>query len=114
MGTSARRLGGMDHRWGERFLVDLPVRVSSPGVSGINGRLKNLSLSGPLIESEVDLRLYALIELKVTLSTPERREVVIGAHVTRRRGDEVGVEWCDYASITVKELLWSARAGPAA
>lgn len=109
MNATARQLNGIDHRWGERIPVDLPVRVSVRTSTGIGGRMKNLSLSGALISADVDIRLHALIELTLTLPPPARREMVIKAHVTRKDRQDVGIEWCEYASSDVKELLWSHR-----
>ncbi|HEY0802853.1 MAG TPA: PilZ domain-containing protein [Steroidobacteraceae bacterium] len=109
MTMPARQLNRIEHRWGERFPVDLPVKVSVHTFKRIDGRLKNLSLSGALIRADVDIRLHALIEISVALPSPASHEVIIMAHVTRRHNEEVGIEWCDYGSSPVKELLWSHR-----
>jgi hypothetical protein len=103
----AHHLHDIEHRWGERFPVDLPVQVAVRTLSGIDGRLKNLSLSGALIEADFVLRLHSVIEIRMRLPTPSQRDAILKAHVIRKINAEVGVEWCDFAPSAVKELLRS-------
>jgi hypothetical protein len=98
---------GMEHRWGERIRVDMPVQVSADHGAGIRGRMRNLSLSGALLRIDADLRLNALIEVSVERSAPLHRPVLILARVSRRREEDVGIEWCEFAPIIVKDLLRS-------
>ena len=65
-----QQLHDIDHRWGERFCVDIPVQLTVQALSGIDGRLKNLSLSGALLNACFDLRVHSLIE--VHLAAPDR------------------------------------------
>jgi hypothetical protein len=51
---------GMEHRWGARMLVDVPVHLSAGNVAGIRGRVRNLSLSGALLRCDANLDLHAL------------------------------------------------------
>jgi hypothetical protein len=74
-------------------------------LAGIDGCLKNLSLSGALLNADVDLRLHSLIEVSIKL--PSQRIVVVIAHVSRKFKDDVGVEWCEFAPSVVKDLLRS-------
>jgi hypothetical protein len=96
---------GSEHRWGERFRVNIPVLLSAEPLAGIDGCLKNLSLSGALLNADVDLRLHSLIEVSIKL--PSQRIVVVIAHVSRKFKDDVGVEWCEFAPSVVKDLLRS-------
>jgi hypothetical protein len=99
-----QHLHEIDHRWGERFRVDIPVRVTIQALSGIDGRLKNLSLSGALLNACFDLRVHSLIEISiVTASLP--RPSPVKAYVTRKRHQDVGIEWCEFAHPAVKDLL---------
>jgi hypothetical protein len=99
-----QRLHEIDHRWGERFRVDVPVHVTIQALSGIDGRLKNLSLSGALLNACFDLRIHSLIELNiVTPSWP--RPSPVKAYVVRKRHQDVGIEWCEFAHPAVKDLL---------
>ena len=99
-----QHLHEIDHRWGERFRVDIPVQVAIQALSGIDGRLKNLSLSGALLNACFDLRVHSLIE--VSLVTPScGRPTPVKAYVTRKRHQDVGIEWCEFAHPAVKDLL---------
>jgi PilZ domain len=97
----------LEHRWGERVNLDLPVQVAVNSLSGIDGRVKNLSLSGALIEADIDLRIHSLIEISVKLPRSPHRGVVIEAHVTRKQDGDVGVEFCEFAPKAIKDLMRS-------
>ena len=60
---------GAEHRWGERVRVDLRVEVLEDGQDSVGGLLKNLSLSGALLNSSHDWRLNALIGVRMVLPT---------------------------------------------
>jgi hypothetical protein len=98
---------GFEHRWGERFRVDIPVRVSAGTLGRTDGCMKNLSLSGALMKSDCDLRLHTLIEVRIEMPPPSPRAVVVKAHVSRKLKTGVGIEWCDFAPNVVKDLLRS-------
>ena len=100
------QLTGSRHRWGQRVAVDIPVQVAACALPAIHGRLKNLSLSGALIEAEHELRLLTYIEVSITLPETGRRARVM-ARVAREVGGAVGLEWCEFAPRTVKDLLRS-------
>jgi hypothetical protein len=97
----------MEHRWGKRIRMDMPVQVSADQVPGIRGFMRNLSLSGALLKIDADLRLHALIEVSVELPPPSPRPAILLAHVSRKREGDVGIEWCKFAPIVVKDLLRS-------
>jgi len=97
----------MEHRWGERIRMDMPVHVSADEVAGILGCMRNLSLSGALLRIDADLRLNALIEVSVELPQPSHPPAILLAHVSRKGTEDVGIEWCEFAPIVVKDLLRS-------
>ena len=98
---------GFEHRWGERFRVNIPVRVSAAALARVDGCMKNLSLSGALMKADVDLRLNSLVEVRIKMPSPSQRAEVITAYVSRKVGDNVGVEWGEFAPRVVKDLLRS-------
>jgi hypothetical protein len=104
----AYQWNGNEHRWGERIPVNIPIQVSAQPLAGIDCYIKDLSLSGALLWTQVDLRLHSLIEVKIELPPPSQRAVVITAHVSRKFKDDVGVEWCEFAPSAIKELLRSS------
>jgi len=97
----------MEHRWGKRIRLDMPVLVSGDQVAGIHGRMRNLSLSGALLRIDANLRLHGLIEVRVELPQPSQSPAILLAHVSRKREEDVGIEWCEFAPIVVKDLLRS-------
>ena len=99
------RWHGNESRWGNRVRVNIPIRISANALTGTDGCMKNLSLSGALVKADVDLRLHALI--KVSIKMPLQRTSAITAYVSRKAGDGVGVEWCEFAPRIVKDLLRS-------
>ena len=98
---------GLEHRWGRRFRVNIPVHVSAAALARVDGCMKNLSLSGALMKSDCNLRLNTLIEVRIELPPPLPRATVVKAHVTRKLKEGVGIEWCEFAPSIVKDLLRS-------
>jgi hypothetical protein len=99
----------MEHRWGERIPVDIPIRLGAPLFSAKRGRLTNVSLSGAFIKTKVDVRV--LSRLHVVLELPRRAKqdaVVLTAYVARKSDEGIGVEWCEFAPKAVGELIRAA------
>ena len=101
-----KRWHGKDSRWGDRVRVNIPVQVSANALSA-HGCMKNLSLSGALVMADVNLGIHALIHVNIEVSSPSRRAAAITAYVSRKAGEGVGVEWCEFAPSVVKDLLRS-------
>lgn len=96
---------GAEHRWGERVRVDLPVQVLEEEHRAVSGYLRNLSLSGALLRSNHDWRLYAAIGIRIVLPSSLADSCVVKARVARKPGNGIGIEWCDFAPAIVKDLL---------
>jgi hypothetical protein len=99
---------GFEHRWGERIRVNLPVDVVLDGNAAMPGTVKNLSLSGALLNSTADLPLHALIAVRIEVAPPSQDMYVIKARVCRKPGHAIGIEWCEFAPPAVKDLLRSS------
>jgi hypothetical protein len=99
-------LTGNGRRWGQRIELDIPVRVAAHASPTIHGRLKNLSLSGALIEADHELRLHAYIEVRINLPETGCRAGFM-ARVTREVEGAIGLEWCEFAPSAINELLRS-------
>ena len=85
----------MEHRWGRRVGVDMPVRVSRAPLPERPGRIRDLSISGAFIHTDCDFTLLSRIQ--VAIDPPHRagRAVrLLSACVVRRSDDGVGIEWC--------------------
>jgi hypothetical protein len=105
----------MEHRWGERFVVDIAVRLGSRPYAVRTGRLIDLSMSGGRITIGMDLRVLSRVQVALVLPARFSQATpvpVISAYVARRCRDGVGVgvgvEWCDFAPQAVVELLRSS------
>jgi hypothetical protein len=98
---------GQESRWGERVKVDIPVQLSADTVTGAEGCMRNLSLSGAFVKADVDLGLHSLIRVSIKMPSPSQRAEAVPAYVSRRLEEGFGVEWCEYAPIVVKDLLRS-------
>jgi len=98
---------GMEHRWGARICVNIPVYVSAGAFPGFDGSIRNLSLSGALMKSDCELRLHSLIDVHIKLPAPSPRVDIVKAHVSRKLQECVGIEWCEFAPAIVKNLLRS-------
>jgi PilZ domain len=98
---------GKESRWGDRVLVNIPVQVSVNALTDADACMKNLSLSGALMNADVELGLHALIQVSINVPSPSRRPANISAYVSRKTKEGVGVEWCEFAPTVVKDLLRS-------
>jgi hypothetical protein len=96
---------GLEHRWGRRVCVNMPVRVSTAALVRADGCVKNLSLTGAFMTCNYELRLHALIKVHIELPTPVGCIAVVEAYVSRKLNDGVGIEWCEFAPYIVKDLL---------
>ena len=113
----------MEHRWGERRKVSLPVRVRTPfGVIGV-GRVLDLSVSGAFITTTLPVRLFSRVEISVQGERSGRRAAAVGRGAINRskakatfaaqvvRIDDAGfaVEWQELGSTDLVAL--TAEAG---
>jgi hypothetical protein len=99
--------GSVEHRWGQRVPADLAVMVMSDAAMRGVGRLNNVSLSGALLTTALEIPLYANITVS-SLGGTEPRE--IAACVVRTQADAVAIEWRDMASPQVLALIESLSA----
>ncbi|HKU89456.1 MAG TPA: PilZ domain-containing protein [Steroidobacteraceae bacterium] len=95
----------MEHRWGQRVTLGLPVHVTAGHTSAI-GVLRDASVSGGFIESVLDPAIFTNLGVIVLVGHGEtRRAVELPCNVTRRDPDGFGVEWRDMACAPLLALL---------
>ena len=80
----------MEHRWGKRISVDIPVQLQTRGGIVTIGRILNISRTGALIKVGTALPLFARVDIHVNGHS-------MPSYVARIDGDLLGVEWCDSA-----------------
>jgi hypothetical protein len=99
----------MEHRWGERIPVNIPIRLGAPLFSAKRGRLTNLSLSGAFIRTKVDIRVLSRLHVVFELPRrPKKDAVTLMAFVARKSDEGIGIEWCEFAPRAVGELIRAA------
>jgi hypothetical protein len=105
-------LTGDEHRWGKRIAVDIPVEVATHTAPAFHGHLRNVSLSGALLEADHELRLHAHVEVNMKLAETPHNTIRIMARVTRLSNGTAGVEWREFAPDEVRDLLRSPSIRP--
>lgn len=89
----------MEHRWGARTRVDVPVQVDC-GSTLLLGVLRDASVSGAFLCTAAQLEL--LSSVRVTLRSSRE---TITAHVVRRSPEGFGLEWLDLAPREIVALF---------
>ncbi|HEY6455929.1 MAG TPA: hypothetical protein VIY90_11685 [Steroidobacteraceae bacterium] len=96
----------MEHRWGTRHAVHIPVRVTAAHSSVASiGRITNLSLSGGFIAGfgfRPLSRIHVSLDYPLLLQRPVER---LAAFVARVCEEGAGIVWCEFAPRAVAELL---------
>jgi PilZ domain len=104
----------MEHRWGERLEVALPVRIRAPfGLIG-TGLVTNFSVSGAFIATT--LPVAPLSQVRVTFPFGRRAarnlqlsSSTFAAQVVRHNAAGFAVEWCEFAAEDVVAFANSNR-----
>lgn len=101
----------MEHRWGERVAVDIPVQVSVPPLLIGTGRVLNLSISGAWISGNFDLPPLARAIVIFDLGIGGVQETLpLACYVARVHAGGMGVEWRELAPQIVSDLMLFATA----
>ncbi len=96
----------MEHRWGQRVTLEVPVRLYFDDAVLGRGMLRDVSISGALIETSLDIPVFA----NLTVALPAIEEAgpqihELAANVVRRVATGVAVEWRDMACPAVVALM---------
>jgi hypothetical protein len=104
----------VEHRWGERLNVALPVRIRAPyGLVG-TGLVINFSVSGAFIATTLPVALLSQVSVSVRLSRRAARTMhlegsTFAAQVVRQNAAGFAVEWCEFGTEDVVALANSNR-----
>lgn len=103
----------MEHRWGARVEVDIPVQVSVPPLILGSGRVLNISISGAWISGRFALsplaRAFVVFDFAIA---GQHEQLPIACYVARVRPEGIGVEWRELAPQIVSDLMLFATASP--
>jgi hypothetical protein len=108
----------MEHRWGDRLQIDIPIRMTGDRASQLHtGRLTNISLSGALITTAFAPRVLSRIQASWSSSPrPAHYFPAVAAYIVRKSEDGIAVEWCEFAPTAVAQIMLAAASdhlGPA-
>jgi hypothetical protein len=95
----------MEHRWGQRVTAEFPVMIRCEGWVFGMARVRDLSLSGALLVTPLEVPLHA----NVTISPVREGKTTadLPACVVRSEAGSIAVEWRDMASPQVIALIES-------
>jgi hypothetical protein len=100
----------VEHRWGERVQVAIPVRLSVPPYAANFGAISNISMSGVWIRT--NLKLSVLGRARITFQSTQwlaNRAAAVPAYGMRQDLHGIALEWCELAPRHVNKLLFAAR-----
>src|SRR5689334_17339545 len=83
----------MEHRWGERVKLDLPVRLELAGELLAHGRLRNASISGAHVATGSKFPVLASVDVVLLTPRAPAGRLVLPACVVRRDDEGLGIEW---------------------
>lgn len=97
-----RRSDPMEHRWGQRIPLEVPVSLWVEGRLSGRGLLRNASISGAFIETPLELPIFSPVT--VTFSKAAAHVGAEGAVVRTDTGG-LAIEWRDMACPEIVALL---------
>jgi hypothetical protein len=103
----------MEHRWGERSKLNLPVQVDC-GLRGVVlGVMRDASASGAFVCTAAQVPLLASVRVVLGAAAAVRQHPEVEALVVWRAPDGFGLEWAELAPPEVVALLSAAHAAAA-
>lgn len=105
----------LEHRWGTRCAVNVPVRLDARPQALSFGRLRNASASGTFVETGLRPPLWTRVIVELAWGQWRRSEPQrVAAYIVRHDENGCGLEWCEFAPEPVLALMLAARrAAPA-
>jgi hypothetical protein len=104
----------MEHRWGERLEVALPVRIRAPyGLIG-TGLVTNFSVSGAFIATTLPVAPLSQVRVSFRLGRRAAQIMQLGtstfaAQVVRQNSAGFAVEWCEFGAQDMVAFANSSR-----
>jgi hypothetical protein len=96
----------MEHRWGERFPLNISIRLNAGTTVILGLRMSNASVSGGLLDTDVRLPVFSHVVVEFDVagnSGPLKQHVP--AYVVRHGHDGIGLEWQEFAPRAIIGLL---------
>jgi len=111
---NGRQSDHMEHRWGQRVPLELPIRLDVGGRPMGSGILRNASISGAFIETALEVPLFTNLAVVFRGSSGSKPgDCRLAACVVRSVLAGFGVEWRNTGSPDILALVEKAS-GPTA
>jgi len=95
-----------ERRWGPRIQVDLPVRLTLPQGRSETGRLRNVSMSGAMIECAAELPTFTTMRVEILAGAETLpAKIELGARVVRAEHPCLGIEWREFQPQSLADLI---------
>ena len=95
-----------ERRWGPRIQVDLPVRLTLPQGRSETGRLRNVSMSGAMIECAAELPTFTTMRVEILAGAETLpAKIELGARVVRAEHPCLGIEWREFQPQALADLI---------
>jgi hypothetical protein len=92
----------MEHRWGQRFLLDLPASVADGNGWTAPARLRDISASGAFLECSPPVA--SVMRVLIRFKGCEVSSILTG-DIVRVTSEGIGIEWGEFAPAAVAALL---------
>lgn len=87
------------------------MHLWAPGGVAASGQLRNISLSGALVQSSLPVALFGRIRFRLAPpGGPRKGKWTTEAQVVRLDGNGFAVEWCEFAPLLARALIRNAEA----
>lgn len=98
----------MEHRWGVRLPIRLPVQIGADVSRLSRATMRDVSLSGAYIKTAPTSISRSPLLVRLDLHRLSAVEpLVMRAFTVRRDAAGIGVEWCEFAPDPIRALLAS-------
>lgn len=111
--SGTNEVRAMEHRWGTRLSVIVPVRLRCLQLRDTGcrclGCVENVSVSGALIKTELGICPSAHVVVEPLIPLPRVKACELPACIVRGGSGELAVEWMDLASTDVLAAFSEAK-----
>src|SRR3954470_6793683 len=95
-----------ERRWGPRIQVDLPVRLTLAQGRSATGRMRDVSMSGAMIECTAELPTFTTMRVEILAGAEvQPGKIELGARVVRAEHPCLGIEWREFEPEALAALL---------
>lgn len=101
----------MEHRWGRRCSVDVPLWLRYQADQRVQGRMRELSLSGAYIITVARAKVGQSLIIELDAGST-REQTTLAAWVIRQDAQALAIEWQEFAPWPVALILDGGAIAP--